>query len=110
MNKENHPIVSLPSSHLSKIVENKTQQNMRDLRISLTSGDENYMKEFLKCGGIQSLLEVISEAMTKLQTKFFFVVLFYHESSGNKDLMNILLECTICFKALMNNNVCFMLL
>jgi hypothetical protein len=48
--------VAHPSAHLTKVIENKTDQNMRDLRVSLTSGDENYMKECLKCGGIQLLL------------------------------------------------------
>jgi uncharacterized protein YbcI len=43
----------------------KNQATFQQLRVSLTSANESYIKSFLGRGGLQTMLDIISETISK---------------------------------------------
>jgi hypothetical protein len=50
---------------LEIVRQTKTLESFQHLRVSLTGANESYIKEFLSEGGLQTMLDVVSETVKK---------------------------------------------
>ncbi|KAK2944813.1 putative Disheveled-associated activator of morphogenesis 2 [Blattamonas nauphoetae] len=81
---------SRPVPILARIRDNKTAENVRKLRTGLSQGDQKWFMEFFDANGIRLLQDLVHDNLGK------------NEATNDRE---IVFECILCFKALMNNSV-----
>ncbi|KAA6382486.1 MAG: hypothetical protein EZS28_021987 [Streblomastix strix] len=83
------PHGQMASVLISSIRSNSNKEHVRNLRATLSTVDEKWFQDFFNSNGLQVIMDLITEK----QNKPMFTI----------DDMEILGECILCYKALMNN-------